>query len=130
VELNEADARFAPSFTPKEPGKGTGPGLATVYGIVAQSAGHIEVDSTPGCGTTFKIYLPRCEGVEPTKAATTPTKGSEAVLLVEDEAGVRGGAREILRSTGDIVLARATVMRPWGSLSSIKVLSTCCRLVW
>ncbi len=100
---------FEPFFTTKELGQGTGLGLATVYGIVRQSGGHITVDSTPGRGTAFTIYLPRLgegvEAAEPVVAPAKPRKGSETVLLVEDEAGVRGVAQEILRSTGYIVLA-------------------------
>jgi two-component system, cell cycle sensor histidine kinase and response regulator CckA len=100
---------FEPFFTSKEPGKGTGLGLATVYGIVTQSGGYIEVDSTPGRGTTFRIYLPRfeegLEAVEPAAAAPTSLQGLETVLLVEDEVEVRGVAQQILQSAGYTVLA-------------------------
>jgi two-component system cell cycle sensor histidine kinase/response regulator CckA len=109
IDADTASHLFEPFFTTKEPGQGTGLGLATVYGIVTQSGGHIGVDSTPGRGTTFTIYLPRfgegVEAVEPTAPAAKPRKGSETVLLVEDEAGVREVVQEILRSTGYIVLA-------------------------
>jgi two-component system cell cycle sensor histidine kinase/response regulator CckA len=100
---------FEPFFTTKEPGKGTGLGLATVYGIVTQSGGHIEVDSTPGRGTTFQIYLPRFEEgrevAEPAAAPPASLQGLETVLLVEDEMEVRGVAQELLQSAGYTVLA-------------------------
>jgi two-component system, cell cycle sensor histidine kinase and response regulator CckA len=100
---------FEPFFTTKEKGKGTGLGLATVYGIVKQSGGYIWVYSEPGHGTTFKIYLPR---IEDQSAVTPPERsegrslprGSETVLLVEDEKGVRELAREYLQMSGYSVL--------------------------
>ena len=100
---------FEPFFTTKEKGKGTGLGLATVYGIVKQSGGYIWVYSEPGHGTAFKIYLPRIEDQnattvrEPVEAAALP-RGSETVLLVEDEKGVRELAREYLQMSGYSVL--------------------------
>ncbi|MBI1727059.1 MAG: PAS-domain containing protein [Candidatus Rokubacteria bacterium] len=100
---------FEPFFTTKETGKGTGLGLAMVYGIVKQSGGYVSVDSELGRGTTFRIYLPR---VEETAAAGGTTaepderpRGSETVLLVEDEDGVRDLAREMLGMLGYTVLA-------------------------
>jgi PAS domain S-box-containing protein len=101
---------FEPFFTTKEKGKGTGLGLATVYGIVKQSGGYVWVYSEPGRGTSFKVYLPRVWD-EP----TTPGRdrriegqrlpqGTETVLLVEDEKGVRELAREYLEMTGYTVI--------------------------
>jgi two-component system, cell cycle sensor histidine kinase and response regulator CckA len=95
---------FEPFFTTKEKGKGTGLGLSTVYGIVKQSGGYIFAQSDPGCGTTFRIYLPRvadpAEQAGPDKHAQGPTGGSETVLLVEDEESVRELVRETLKSKG------------------------------
>ena len=97
---------FEPFFTTKEKGKGTGLGLATVYGIVKQSDGYIWVYSEPGKGTSFKIYLPRIEEVGTTGVpdralvAGPVPRGFETVLLVEDENGVRELARQYLETSG------------------------------
>jgi PAS domain S-box-containing protein len=103
---------FEPFFTTKEQGKGTGLGLATVYGIVTQSNGRIAVRSAPGVGTTFTILLPQVEK-QPSctllqQSKMLPLPGSETVLLVEDQRELRILLREVLRSHGYAVLEAAS----------------------
>jgi signal transduction histidine kinase/CheY-like chemotaxis protein len=99
---------FEPFFTTKELGKGTGLGLATVYGVVKQSGGFIWVNSSIGAGTTFEIYLPQAAGkaanAETEEKPSTIPGGSETILVVEDEAGVRELACQFLRVKGYNVL--------------------------
>jgi PAS domain S-box-containing protein len=99
---------FEPFFTTKAHGQGTGLGLATVYGIVAQSGGHIDVISTPGQGSTFTITLPE-HAAEPQPkeghANAPPARGHETILLVEDAAGVRNVIERSLREHGYVVLS-------------------------
>jgi two-component system cell cycle sensor histidine kinase/response regulator CckA len=101
---------FEPFFTTKPVGKGSGLGLATVYGIVKQSGGYVAVSSTPAQGSTFRVYLARVEAgvlapASPPRAE--PLGGSETVLLVEDEAGVRNLACRALQRFGYHVLEAA-----------------------
>jgi two-component system cell cycle sensor histidine kinase/response regulator CckA len=98
---------FEPFFSTKEPSKGTGLGLATVYGIVRQSGGSVSVQSAPGAGTTFTIYLPRAEaGAAEARAVETAASlhGSETVLIVEDDRDVRSVISVFLRQHGYTVL--------------------------
>jgi PAS domain S-box-containing protein len=102
---------FEPFFTTKEVGKGTGLGLSTIYGIVRQNSGFINVYSEPGQGATFKIYVPRAEATVAAVAAAVEemsVRGSETVLLVEDEEAILDLGKSILEQHGYTVLAART----------------------
>jgi CheY-like chemotaxis protein len=103
------DRLFEPFFTTKAAGRGTGLGLATVYGIVQQNAGFISVDSEPGQGSTFNIYLPRLEAdaatPEPPPGDAGSLQGHETILVVEDEPAILEIIRMILQQQGYAVLA-------------------------
>src|SRR6056297_3081070 len=104
MDKETMDNLFEPFFTTKDVGKGTGLGLATVYGIVKQNNGFINVYSEPGQGSTFKIYLPRVMDDTET-AADLPDKktaagGTETILLVEDEPSILRMTRMMLERTG------------------------------
>lgn len=103
---------FEPFFTTKRSGEGTGLGLATVYGIVRQNGGFVNVYSEPGKGTTFRIYLPRCQAGEIPMHQGEEIRlegGSETVLVVEDEAAVLNLAKEMIEKLGYSVLAAGRV---------------------
>ncbi|MCB9123751.1 MAG: PAS domain-containing protein [Caldilineaceae bacterium] len=106
------DRLFEPFMTTKGVGKGTGLGLATVYGIVQQNGGDIRVYSEAGIGTTFRIYLPRHTGLEEQVVSQAPSEtprgAGETVLLVEDEVAVMEMAQEALEQLGYVVLVAAT----------------------
>ncbi len=108
------DALFEPFFTTKDTGKGTGLGLATVYGIVKQNHGYIHVSSTPGTGTTFNIYLPRCQDVpvdelpDSQYPVSGPPAGVVTVLIAEDEPGILKLSETGLSGLGYHVLSAAS----------------------
>jgi PAS domain S-box-containing protein len=107
---------FEPFFTTKGVGRGTGLGLSTVYGIVRQNGGYVDVESAPGAGSTFKVYLPEVEGAAPAAEAApraaVPARdggGTETILLLEDEDGLRAIAREVLENAGYRILEARNV---------------------
>jgi two-component system, cell cycle sensor histidine kinase and response regulator CckA len=111
IDAETQEHIFEPFFTTKEQGKGTGLGLATVHGIVTQSGGRVSIDSRPGLGTSFSVYLPATEqGLSEAKtpALTRPVAvASETILLVEDEEGLRKLVKELLQAEGYSVLEAA-----------------------
>jgi CheY-like chemotaxis protein len=111
MDVETQEHIFEPFFTTKEKGKGTGLGLSTVYGIISQSGGDVRVRSTSGEGTTFSIFLPTTDGTpeEPHLDASQapPPRGSETIMVVEDEALVRKLACTILRDNGYRVIEAA-----------------------
>jgi PAS domain S-box-containing protein len=107
----DADTRsrlFEPFFTTKAPGQGSGLGLATVYSVVKQADGQVTVFSQPDCGTIFEVYLPRVTESVIEQARTRPLMGSETILLVDDEEGVRKLCCAVLESNGYNVLEADT----------------------
>jgi signal transduction histidine kinase len=108
MDAQTQDHIFEPYFTTKELGKGTGLGLAMVYGIVKQSGGHIWVYSEPGHGTSFKIYFPVVRGFsanpQPLERNVALPRGSETILVVDDDASLREVTSEFLRGGGYTVL--------------------------
>jgi two-component system, cell cycle sensor histidine kinase and response regulator CckA len=111
MDEQTASRAFDPFFTTKEVNKGTGLGLSTVYGIVKQSGGHISVESAPGEGARFSIYLPRVKEAATAKnwekKSAPPARGNETILLVEDAAPLREVTREFLKEAGYAVLEAA-----------------------
>jgi hypothetical protein len=95
---------FEPFFTTKAPGQGSGLGLATVYSVVKQAEGQVTVYSQPNCGTIFEVYLPRATGPVIEQVSTRPLMGSETILLVDDEEGVRKLCFAVLEANGYNVL--------------------------
>jgi len=111
MDLSVKTRLFEPFFTTKPTGKGTGLGLSTVYGILNQANGHISFTSQPGRGTTFRIFLPRIDSMQPAALRATETdaalSGRETVLIVEDDAAVCELVRAVLDSNGYTVLTAA-----------------------
>lgn len=116
---------FEPFFTTKSPGKGTGLGLATVYGIVQRFGGHITVNSGPGEGTEFKIYLPAAteigDDTPASESSDQPPRGTETVLICEDDEIIRELECEILERQGYTVLAAENGKQALGAAGSKKI---------
>jgi CheY-like chemotaxis protein len=112
IRQSEQEHIFEPFYSTKEPGRGTGLGLATCHGIVKQNGGHIRLHSEPGQGATFKIYFPRAEGVpeeeSPARVVPADLGGGETVLVVEDEQVVRRISVGTFQRLGYRVLEAAT----------------------
>jgi len=109
MDPSTRDHIFEPFFTTKDAGKGTGLGLATVFGIIQQHEGWIEVDSTLGHGSTFTILLPESSSVEdsPVTAPTAPVRGNESVLVAEDDPSIRQLCQLTLQRAGYRVMVAA-----------------------
>lgn len=107
MDVNTQKNIFDPFFTTKEVGKGTGLGLSMVYGIMKQHSGYINLVSEPGQGTTFSLYLPLADAVqaETTVAREASPRGTETILIAEDDEGIRGLATVVLERHGYTVLA-------------------------
>jgi two-component system, cell cycle sensor histidine kinase and response regulator CckA len=112
MEADVLENLFQPYFTTKRRGKGTGLGLATVYGIIRQNNGFVGVESAPGLGTTFNLFLPRYRGKIPQKkredSGGSAKQGDETILLVEDETAVRNMVKLILERLGYQVVVAGT----------------------
>jgi len=108
MEPDVAARAFEPFFTTKEVGKGTGLGLSQVYGFIKQSGGHVVIDTSPGAGTSFRLYLPRCDATLPAQeefhSRGEPPTGNETVLVVEDNPEVRELAVATISDLGYHVL--------------------------
>jgi signal transduction histidine kinase len=109
ISLEDQERIFEPFFTTKPPGKGTGLGLAMVFGFVKRSGGNIKIYSEPGIGSTFRLYLPRAKGTEQpldsgSAQATNMPRGKETILVVDDEISLLQMVEETLRAQGYTVL--------------------------
>lgn len=123
ISKDVLDKIFEPFFTTKPQGKGTGLGLSMVFGFIKQSGGHLQVDSKPGAGTTFQLYLPRSLTTETTEDTPAPihqgqADGHQTILLVEDNDLVRKSAVQQLRAAGFEVLAAADAAQAIAWLAS------------